>query len=230
MRRVVPISTPTWRRSSRSSGMKNASSSAHLRFTSRSSAACLDPLRPDREEGLHRLDEGGEGEPIGERGALGNVDRPEGGNRIGNDAALRQSRQIFVLADEARFRVGARKAKLRGEHRGECGAWIIVGADDRGDVAIRDRGADARDFGDRICGAVEPVALAADQLFEARARIVMKQIVEAGTGKSRQLPMVAKGRADNEHGAAPRAGRRTFLREILHQSASRPGTRINGLT
>ena len=230
MRRVVPISTPAWRRSSRSSGMKNASSSAHLRLTSRKLGGSLDPLRPDREEGLHRLDEGGEGEPIGERGALGNVDRPEGRNRIGNDAALRQPRQIFVLADEARFRVGARKAKLRGEHGGECGAWIIVGADDRGDVAIPDRGADAGDFGDRIGGAVQPVALAANQLFEARARIIMKQKIEAGTGKTRQLPMVAKGRADDEHGAAPRAGRRTFLREILHQSASRPGTRINGLT
>ena len=75
---------------------------------------CLDPLRPDREEGLHRLDEGGEGEPIGERGVLGNIDRPKGGNRIGNDAALRQPRQIFVLTDEARSRVWARKAKLRG--------------------------------------------------------------------------------------------------------------------
>ena len=86
---------------------------------------------------------------------LGNVDRPEGRNRIRNDAALRQSRQIFVLADEARFRVGARQAKLLGEHRGERGAGVIVGADDRGDVAIPDRCADARDFGDRICGAVQ---------------------------------------------------------------------------
>ena len=39
MRRVVPISAPAWRRSSRSSGMKNASSSAHLGLTSPSSAA-----------------------------------------------------------------------------------------------------------------------------------------------------------------------------------------------
>ena len=72
----------------------------------------LDPLRPDREEGFHRLDEGGERESMGKRGVLGNVDRPEGRNPIRNDAALRQSRQIFALADEARFRVGARQAKL----------------------------------------------------------------------------------------------------------------------
>ena len=49
-------------------------------------------------------------------------------------------------------------------------------------------------------------------LFEARARIVVKQKVETRAGKSRQSAMVAKGRADHEHGAATLAGRRTFLR------------------
>ena len=99
-----------------------------------------------------------------------------------------------------------------------------------GDVAIPDLGADAGDLGDRIGGAAEPIAPAADQLFEARARIIMEQIEEAWTGKSRQLPMIAKGRADHEHGAGTRAARRTLLRDILHHSASRTGTWIDGLT
>ena len=122
----------------------------------------LDPLRPDREEGLHRLDEGGEHEPVGEARVLGNVDRPERRNRIGNDAALRQSRQIFALADEALFRVRPWQAKLCGEDSGERSAGIIVGTDDRGDVAVPDRCADAGDFGDRIGGAVQRRAPAAN--------------------------------------------------------------------
>ena len=63
----------------------------------------------------------------------------------------------------------------------------------------RDRGADAGDLGNRIGDAVQTLSPAADQLLEARARIVMEQKVEAGTGKPRQLAMVAEGRADHEN-------------------------------
>ena len=230
MRRVVPISAPAWRRSNRSSGMKNASSSAHLRLTSASSAASSIRCAPIEKKDFIGLTKAGNVSPIGERGVLGDVDRPEGRNRIRNDAALRQSRQIFALADEARFRVGAWQAKLFGEHGGERGAGVIVGADDRGDVAIPDRCADAGDFGDRIGGAVQRLAPAANQLFEARARIVMKQKVETRTGKRGSSRWSRKVAQTTSTVRQPSPAERRCLREILHQSAFRTGTRTNGLT
>ncbi len=131
MSRVVPISIPAWRCSNRSSGRKNSSSFAHLSLQASSSATDSISLRADREEGLHRLDEGREGHPLGQRRVFGDIDRPEGGNRVRNDAALRHARQIFVLTDEARPRLGPGQAELLGKHRGERGSRIIVGADHR---------------------------------------------------------------------------------------------------
>jgi hypothetical protein len=85
------------------------------------------------------------------------------------------------------------QAKLLGEDRGKRASRIVVGADHGSDGAVPDLGADARDLGDWVGGAIQSLRPAADQLLEARARIIMEQIVKAGTAKPRELAMVAEG-------------------------------------
>lgn len=125
----------------------------------------LDPLRADGEERFHRLDENRKRDPVGKRGRCGDVDRPEGRDRFGKDAGLRQARQIFVLADEADLRVRTGQPQRLGKDRSERGSWIVVGADDRRDIAARERGADARDLGNWIGDAVETLSPTVDQLL-----------------------------------------------------------------
>ena len=132
----MPISTPTSRLSSRSSGRKKSSSAIHLRLDLVKFGRALDPLRADGEERFHRLDEDRKRDPVGKRGRCGDVDRPEGRDRFGKDAGLRQARQIFVLADEADLRVRTGQPQRLGKDRSERGSWIVVGADDRRDIAV----------------------------------------------------------------------------------------------
>jgi len=128
------------------------------------------------------------------------------------------------------FGSGPGSPQRLGKDRRERGSWIVVGADDRRDIAARDLGADACDLANWVAAPAETLSPAVDQLLEARAGIIMEQVGEAGMGKPAQLAVVAEGRANHENvaGRAETAERLrnrpgTLLRDTLHRCAFEAG-------
>ena len=130
------------------------------------------------------------------------IDRPERRDCFRRKLRLRHPRPIFVLANETHFGIWSQKAKLLGENSGKRAPRIVVGADHGRDSAVANLCTDARNLGNWVCGAVQFLRTASDQLLQASARIVVEHVVDTTTSKPRQLAMVAEGGTNDEHRSA----------------------------
>ena len=95
---------------------------------------------------------------------------------------------------------GSGKAEPLGDGGGKRRARVVVGADHGGKLDAGDLGENGIDLVERIGGEVLAVAAIADQVFEAGAGVIVKEIFDAGRGKQRQFAIVAMGGADDEDG------------------------------
>ena len=76
------------------------------------------------------------------------------------------------------------QAERLGEDGGKRAAGIIVGADDGAIAGPSIRARIRFDLGDRVGGTRQSLGAAADQLLEARARIVMKPVLRCRDGQA----------------------------------------------
>ncbi len=107
-------------------------------------------------------------------------------------------RQIFVLTDQGDPGVGSGKTEPLGYGGGKCGARVVVAADNRVKANACEFGENCFHLVERVGGEIRIARDVADQVFEARAGIVVKEVLDAGRGDERKLAIVAMGGADDE--------------------------------